>query len=150
MSVLEGEDDVTRVAIHHPPKESPRKKGKAVKREPEGAAPVVVSGAAPDVPPRRRSHALDHAAVGSSLVVVDTNQGRIAVLSVPGSHPAALPKEDEAALLPVGAKIRKVASDEYRSVQLNPQVLYPETTHATAVDAIGAFIEHFHPDWRQP
>ena len=87
----------------------------------------------------KAGHALDLAPVNSKIVV--TEHG--AVLAAPDGL-SLLAKSDPASKLPRGAKILKVAEARYVSTQLDA-ALHPDTTHATATDAIAAFFDDFHP-----
>ncbi len=137
-------DEPTPVPIHHAPKQSPRRnrpQAAAVDRllAPEAPPAPAVVGAPPAEPPTRRGHMLDFAGVPSKIVV--TTEG--AVLVTPEGI-TLLPKSDVASRLPVGARIEKRSAECYRSTQLNAAVTRPDTTHRTAIDAIEAFIPHFH------
>lgn len=98
----------------------------------------------PDAPDVR--HALDLAPINSKIVVVkrEGESGMIAVLATPdGAHP--LPKGDPAHRLPDGARIRKIAEGSFIAEQLSPAVDHPRLETVTASDAIGRFVDHFHP-----
>lgn len=130
------------VPIHNAPKAPVRRRAKPVEDTlvDHTAKPVsTIAGEPPTEPSKRRGHALDFAPVHSKIVV--TTEG--AVFATPNGV-SFLPKTDSAAKLPVGARIEKIAADQYRSQQLNATLARPATVHATAIEAIAAFVEHFH------
>lgn len=83
---------------------------------------------------------MDHAPVHSKIVKVIEG----CVLATP-DHATYLPKEDAANALPVGAKIVKASDGHFVSTQLDPSEDHPATVHTTAIEAIAAFVSHFHP-----
>lgn len=132
------------VRIHGAPPPPRTKRGRPRRDERNTAAELPeklpIQGNPPDEPPKRRGHALDFAPVHSKLV--KTDQG--CVLAIPEGA-RILPPEDIANALPVGAKIFKAAEGRYVSEQLSPDVDRPPTVHATAIEAISAFLAYFHP-----
>lgn len=88
-------------------------------------------------------HALDLAPPNSKIVV--TSNG--AVLATPDG-PRLLPKTDPANRLPVGARILKQRHGEgfrYRSTQMSATEDHADIFAETAGQAIGEFLNHFHP-----
>ena len=91
-----------------------------------------VAAAVPD-----RLHALGASPVNSKIVVIDEG----AMLAT-GEGVTLLPPDDPASRLPRGARIQKTAEDEYVSSQLGDTA--PARISATAEEAIGGFLAHFH------
>lgn len=108
---------------------------KAAASMPATVAPeTVVAVEAPAI------HALDLAEVNSKIVV--TEEG--AFLATPAGV-TLLEKSDPASRLPRDARIRKVGDGEFLSTQMSATEVYPDRTDTTALGAIRAFVEHFHP-----
>jgi hypothetical protein len=102
--------------------------------EPEPASPLrrgeIVTGV---------FHPLDLADINSKIVMTD--QG--AVLGTPQGA-TLLPMGDPAHLLPVGARIRKLAEDKFVGEQLSPAKERPVLECISALEAIEKFVPHFH------
>jgi hypothetical protein len=88
-------------------------------------------------------HALDLADINSKIVVILEDNKPLAMLATPSGIDV-LPEGDVAHKLPAGARIQKLARDRFEATQLGATVVQPLLVTATATEAIGMFIKHFH------
>lgn len=92
-----------------------------------------------------RPCALEHAPVGSKVVVSRTTEGVKQVRLLTPEEEMVLPLDDVAYGLPVGAKVRRKMPTVFEGTQLDPEVWYAPLVASSARGCIADFRAHFFP-----